>query len=49
MSERRVPGDAPLRATYEEFDVGSARVAMIADPENGHAWIQSDVVTEVER
>lgn len=40
------PAD-PVRDTYEEYDVGSVRVAMIADPENEHAWIQSDVTTSI--
>jgi hypothetical protein len=48
MSTRSDP-DIPIRETYEEFDLGEVRVAMIADPENGHAWIQSDVAVGVER
>ncbi|MFC4540645.1 hypothetical protein ACFO5R_01730 [Halosolutus amylolyticus] len=36
-----------VRETYEEYDVGSMRVGMIADPENEHAWIQSDVTVPV--
>jgi hypothetical protein len=43
---------APLpvvRASYEEYDLQGTRVAMIADPENEHAWIQSDVTAAVER
>lgn len=38
-----------LRATYEEYDVGDARLAMIADEEDEHAWIQSDVFVGVEQ
>jgi len=34
--------------TYEEYDVGSITVAMIADSENEHAWIQSDVTCPIE-
>ena len=40
---------AVIRETYEEYDVGDTRLAMIADPENAHAWIQSDVTRDVER
>jgi hypothetical protein len=32
-----------IRATYEEYDLDGTRVAMIADPTNAHAWIQSNV------
>lgn len=34
--------DDRIRATYEEYDVGDVRLSMIADPDNEHAWIQSD-------
>lgn len=40
--------DPLIRETYEEYDVGDARLAMIADPENKHAWIQSDHTYAVE-
>jgi hypothetical protein len=40
---------ADVRASYEEYDLQGTRVAMIADPANEHAWIQSDVTTPVER
>lgn len=36
-----------LRETYEEFTVGDATVAMIADPQDQNAWIQSNVTTQV--
>lgn len=36
-----------IRETYEEYADGDDRIATIADPENGHAWIQSDCVVEV--
>lgn len=36
-----------IRETYEEFQVGETTVAMIADPENGNAWIQSTVAETV--
>jgi len=42
------PRDAAVRATYEEYDLRGTHVAMIADPENEHAWIQSDVTVELE-
>ncbi|QPV64909.1 hypothetical protein I7X12_10000 [Halosimplex litoreum] len=38
-----------IRETYEEYDVGDTRLAMIADPENEHAWIQSDVTEQIEQ
>ena len=31
--------ESAIRETYEEYDVGDTRLAMIADPENEHAWI----------
>lgn len=37
------PENTDIRATYEEYDLRGTRVGMIADPENEHAWIQSDV------
>jgi len=40
--------DTAIRETYEEYDIGDTRLAMIADPENEHAWIQSDVTESVE-
>ena len=39
---------ATIRATYEEFPVGDTMIAMIADPQNAHAWIQSDVTAAIE-
>lgn len=43
-------GEPPetIRATYEEYDIGDTRIAMIADPDDTHAWIQSDVTKTVE-
>ena len=50
MSELTNPTDTPpIRATYEEYDLDGIRVGVLADPENGHAWIQSTVITPVER
>jgi hypothetical protein len=40
--------DDQIRETFEEYEVGDARLAMIADPENEHAWIQSDVTASVD-
>ena len=37
----------PVRDTYEEYDLEGTHVAMIADPHNEHAWIQSDVTVSV--
>lgn len=34
--------------TYEEYELGSVTVAMIADSENEHAWIQSNVTCPVD-
>lgn len=39
--------DEQIRETYEEYRLGSTRVAMIADPENEYAWIQSDLVQAI--
>lgn len=36
-----------IRETYQEYNVGSRRVATISDPENAAAWIQSTVTEEV--
>lgn len=38
-----------IRAAYEEYDLAGTRIVMVSDPENPHAWIQSDVVTDNER
>lgn len=40
-------GEDPVRDTYEEYDLEGTSVAMIADPHNEHAWIQSDVTAPV--
>jgi len=37
----------PVRDTYEEYDLDGTRVAMIADPHDEHAWIQSDLTVAV--
>lgn len=42
------PQDGAIMETYEEYTVSGVQVALIADPENGKAWIQSDVTTPVE-
>lgn len=48
MTTRSKQPDLPeIRATYEEFDLDGATVAMIADPENDGAWLQSNVVRDV--
>lgn len=36
-----------IRETYQEYTVGSRRVATISDPENAAAWIQSTITEEV--
>lgn len=40
--------DAAITATYEEYDVGDVRLSMIADPDNEHAWIQSDYTVSID-
>lgn len=49
MSSQRATGrmDPLVRETYEEYTIDGTRLAMIADPENAHAWIQSDLTMEV--
>jgi hypothetical protein len=43
-------GEGPsVQYTYEEFDLDDVRVAMITDPHDEHAWIQSDLTRPVER
>lgn len=41
------PEVTPIRETYEEFEIEGTWVALIADPRNTHAWVQSDEVVEV--
>lgn len=36
-----------IRETYQEYSVGSRRVATISDPENAAAWIQSTETQKV--
>jgi hypothetical protein len=40
-------GEPEIRAEYDEFSVGSSTVAMISDPLNEHAWIQSTETTTI--
>lgn len=40
--------DGQIRETYEEYVLEDRRVGLIADPENGDAWIQSDLTCPVE-
>lgn len=46
MNERH--NNRQIADTYEEFAVGEKTVAMIADPRNECAWIQSDVTRPIE-
>lgn len=39
--------DDRIRETYDEYGVGESRFALIGDPENEHAWIQSDTTVEI--
>lgn len=38
-----------IRETYEEYVIRGDCVAMIADPDRTHAWIQSDLTVDVEQ
>ena len=40
------PIEGAIRARFEEFDLADSSVVMISDPENEHAWIQSDLTVE---
>lgn len=51
MSAQDVAPAAPserVRETYEEFDAGGRRIALVSDPENEYAWIESDRTVPVE-
>ncbi|GAB3041914.1 hypothetical protein [Natronobiforma cellulositropha] len=37
----------PIRERYEEYEVGSTRVAVITDPENESAWVLSNVTQRI--
>lgn len=41
--------DERIRETYEEYVIRGENVAMIADPDRTHAWIQSDLTVEIEQ
>ncbi|RDI72633.1 hypothetical protein [Halopelagius longus] len=38
-----------VRETYTEYKSGSGTIAMITDPENDRAWIQSTHTVSVDR
>lgn len=42
-----VDAQGAIRETYEVYGEGPRAVAMIADPRNGDAWIQSNRVQSV--
>ena len=46
-SDRISDAEGWIRETYEVYGDGERAVAMIADPQNGHAWIKSDLVQSV--
>lgn len=48
-NEQRESSDGAIRETYEEYIIRGESVAMIADPERTHAWIQSDVTVAIEQ
>lgn len=39
--------DGSIRETYEVHTDGQRTVATIADPQNGHAWVRSDLVQSI--
>jgi len=41
--------ESAIRESYEEYDIGDTRLAMIVDPENEHAWVQSDLTEPIEQ
>lgn len=40
--------DQQIRATYEEYKIVDTNLALISDPENESAWIQSDQTVEIQ-
>jgi len=48
-TSRTQSADQQIRETYEEYVIRGENVAMIADPEQTHAWIQSDLTVEIEQ
>lgn len=52
MTVERAPDrqtvEGEIRAIYEEYELETTRVATISDPENQHAWIQSDWTMPIE-
>lgn len=48
-TERTMPERREVSAQYDEYAVGSATIVMVTDPDNAHAWIQSDLTMEIER
>lgn len=52
MTVSRAPAqetvEAEIRAIYEEYTLEETSVAMITDPENEYAWIQSSYTMPIE-
>lgn len=48
-TDRTLPERREVKAKYDEYAVGSTTIVMITDPENSHAWIQSDLTVELEQ
>lgn len=50
MTSSRAPAafEDRVRETYEEFDVDDGHVALLSDPENPYAWIESDLTVPVD-
>lgn len=46
-SERTPDAEGRIRETYEAHTDGQHTVATIADPQNGHAWVRSDLVQPI--
>lgn len=47
--ERDEGTDPRIRETYDEYGVSGRRFALIGDPANENAWIQSDYTVEIQR
>lgn len=41
---RQESAEAAIRELYDEYEADGTRIAVITDPENPDAWIESDIV-----
>lgn len=46
-NERLPDAEGCVRETYDVHTDGQRTVATIADPQNGHAWVRSDLVQSI--